>query len=372
MAVYRVVSLDVRTNALIAEIPVAGLSFGSVLNGVGELSGTVYLPPGTSTDALYLAAVYNDAVDEVRRQLIVERDGVIVWAGIIWASPYQDDNQSRSIKAAETWSYFRRRVIGTRRTYSQADQLAIARELIDDAQAVTGGDIGVTVGTETSGVLRDRKYERWEYKQLGEAVEQLAAVRDGFDFAIDPSWASNGDLVKTLTLSYPRRGRSFTSTGHVFEVGRNVIAWDWPSDGTRYANRIHNVGAGEAEAKLSDTVSDASQLDLPSVGGPGYPLIEKVISNTDTTTTSALRSQSLAELTVSAREVVLPSITVRADLDPIFGSYITGDSCRFICQPGITPRFPDGIDTFRRIIGWDVSVDDQGGEEVKLVLGDDV
>ena len=377
MATYRVLSLDVRTNAIISEIPVSGLSFSSVLNGVGDMQGTLHLPPGNTDADRYLATVYNDAVDEVRRQIVIERDDVIVWAGIIWASPYTDDNQARSVRAAETWSYFRRRTIGTRRTYkatsgASADQLKIVRDLINDAQAVTGGDINVTVGTETSGIYRDASFEAWEFKQVAESIEKLAATEYGFDFAIDPAWSSAGALVKTLRLSYPRRGRTFEETGHVFEVGKNVISWDWPTDGTRYANRIHNVGAGEAENTLRATVSDDAQLALAAAGGPGYPLIEKVITNTDIKATGQLTAQARDELKTSAREVVLPSITVRADLDPIFGSYITGDSCRFICQPHLSPRFPDGIDTYRRIVGWSVDVDDEGGEQVKLTLGNDL
>ena len=371
MATYRVIARDLRTQTRIAEIPLAGLSYGSILNGAGELSGTLFLPPGDSTYDKTLAAIFNDAVDEVRRELIVERDGVVVWTGVVWASPYQDDNQTRSVRAAETWSYFRRRIIGTRRVYAQADQLTIARQLMVDAQAVTGGNINVTIGSETSGVLRDRKYEAWEYKQLGEAIEQLAAVINGFDFAIDATWASNGDLTKTFRLSYPRRGRSQDQTGLMFEVGRNVISWDWPTDGTRYANRVHNIGAGEAEAMLRVTVSEESQLDSVASGGPGYPLIEKVVSHTDVSQLSTLTAQARDELLTSAREVVLPSVTIRADVEPFFGSYITGDSCRFVCQPGLSPRFPDGIDTLRRIVGWSVKVDDNGGEEVQLTLGDD-
>lgn len=371
MTTYRVISRDLRTQTRIAEIPLAGLSYGSILNGAGELSGTLMLPPGSSDYDKTLAAIFNDAVDEVRRELVVERDGVVVWTGIVWASPYQDDNQTRSVRAAETWSYFRRRVIGTRRAYVQADQLAIARQLMVDAQAVTGGNINVTIGSETSGVLRDRKYEVWEYKQLGEAIEQLAAVIGGFDFAVDATWDSAGALSKTFRLSYPRRGRTQESNNLVFEVGRNVISWDWPTDGTRYANQIHNIGAGEAEATVRVTVSEASQLDSLASGGPGYPLIEKVISHTDVVRTSTLTAQALDELSTSAKEVVLPSITVRADREPVFGSYITGDSCRFVCQPGLSPRFPDGIDTLRRIVGWSVKVDDNGGEEVQLTLGND-
>ena len=366
MADYRVIATDLRTGARIAELPLTGLSFSSTLNGAGELSGVLPLPSGDPQ----LAAVYNDAVDEVRRQLVVERDGVVVWCGVVWASPYDDVNQQRAVRASETWSYYRRRLIGTRRVYRNTDQFTIARQLLTDAHAVAGGDIGVTVGAETCGVLRDRNYEVWERKNLGEAVEELANVLDGFDFGIDAAWSPTGQLVKTFRVYYPRRGRRFALTGHVFEVGRNnLISWDWPTDGTRYANRIINIGAGEAEAQRSSVRANIGQLAALVDGGPGYPLIEHVMSNVEVTLQATLNSQAEKALGMFSQPVVVPTIEVRSDVDPIFGTYDLGDAIRFVCQPGITPRFPDGVDTYRRIVGWDVAVSDEGVDTVKLLLG---
>jgi hypothetical protein len=367
VADYRVIAADLRTGARIAELPLTGLSFSSTLNGAGQLSGVLPLPSGDPQ----LAAVYNDAVDEVRRQLVVERDGTVVWCGVVWASPYDDVRQERSVMAAETWSYYRRRIIGTRRIYRNADQFLIARQLLDDAHAATGGSIGVTVGSETCGVNRDRNYEIWERKNLGEAVEELADVLNGFDFGIDAAWSPTGELVKTFRLYYPRRGRRFEATGHVFEVGRNnLISWDWPSDGTRYANRIINIGAGEAESTLQSVRTNTSQLVALDAGGPGYPLIEHVMSHVDVSVVSTLNAQAEKALGMFSQPVVVPTIEVRADFNPIFGSYDLGDAVRFIVQPGgLSPRFPDGIDTFRRIVGWDVSVSDEGTDTVKLMLG---
>ena len=365
MAEYRVISTDVRTGVRIAELPLNRLSFGSVLNGAGELSGTLPLPVNDPV----LAATYVDAVDPVRRQLVVERDGAIVWCGLVWMSPYSDDDQTLEVRAAETWSYYRRRVITTRRVFTGADQFAIVRQLLNDAHAVSGGNVGVTVGTETCGVLRDRTYETWEFKNLGEAVKQLAEVIDGFDFSIEPAWSAAGTLTKTFRLYYPRKGARFSATGHVFEVGRNVITWDWPNDGTRYANRVHNVGAGQDAATLRVTRTASDQLTLPSAGGPGYPLIEDVISNTDVLKAVTLTAQADQTLGTLSRPVVIPQVTVRADVDPILGAWSIGDACRFICQPGLSPRFPNGIDTYQRIIASEVSVNDEGTEEVRLTFG---
>lgn len=371
MATYRCISLDLRTGTRIAELNVAGLRYGSRLNAVGELSGTVALPSPTSTANRSLAAQINDAVDECRRQIVVERDGVVVWCGIVWLSPYTDNPPQREIRGGESWSYFRHRYIAYNYSPTNVDQMTIAQQIVTNALANQGADIGVTVEASTSGVLRDRVYNSFELKPVGEAVEQLAQVDNGFDFAVDAAWSSTGTLTKTFRTQYPRRGRPYSQSGHIFEVGRNVVDWTWPTDGTRVANKVIGVGRGEGDAMLISSQSDVGQIIATSSGGPGYPLLEQTLSRTDVSVQSTLNDLSRARLKAVTKPVTLPEITIRAETDPVFGSYITGDSCRFVVPPNTSPRFPDGLDQTMRIVGWDVSVSDDGAESVKLILGDE-
>ena len=358
MATYRVIATSI-TGTRIAELQLNGLSFGSVLNGAGELSGRLPLPEGDPEAARALV----DAVDPVRRQLVVERDGAVVWCGIVWAAGYDDESRSVDVRAAETWSYYRRRTVATKRVYPPTDQLTIARQLLLDAHAETGGDIGVTVPARTCGVTRTYVAEVWERKNVADEVEGLALDDDGFDFSIDAAWTTAGALAKTFRFHYPRRGRRFAETGHVFEVGRNVISWDWPVDGTRYANRVIVTGAGTDALTKSSTRSDADQITA------GYPLVEVVEAQSQEAVQANLAARARALLRLYARPVVIPSVVVRGDIDPVFGAWQVGDACRFVCQPGLSPRFPDGLDDYRRIVGYEVSVSDEGTDEVRLDLG---
>lgn len=371
MPVYRCIASDVRTGTRIAELAVNGLRYSARLNAVGELTGTVALPALTTANNIALAAQINNAVDEGRRQIVVERDGIVVWSGIVWLSPYTDNPPQRQIHAAEDWSYFRHRVIS--KTYATGtggkDQLTIAQDLVTNALADAGADIGVTVEASLSGVTRVRTFNNFELKPVAESVEQLAACDNGFDFAIDAAYDGSGNLTKTFRTSYPRRGRNYQTSGFVFEVGRNVIQWAWPTDGTRMGNKVWAVGRGEGDAMVLSSQSDVSQIASLASGGPGYPLLENTISRTDVSEQATLDALAIARLKSSATPVTLPEITVRADLDPLFGSYITGDSCRFIVPPNTSPRFPAGLDSYYRIVGWDVSVSDEGAESVKLILG---
>jgi hypothetical protein len=358
VASYRVICVDTKSGTLLAEVPASGLSFASVLNGAGECSFSVPLGEDAS------AGVYVDATEPVRRSIVVERDGVIVWSGIVWATTYDDASRELEVRAAETWSYYRRRNIHTTLRYTQVDQFDIVRGILTWVHAQTGGDIGVTLGDEVGFFLRDREYLIWDAKNVGDAIEELADVIGGFDFYIDAAWGDDGRLVKRLRLFLLRRGRPPAETDLIFEVGRNVVEWTWPNDGTRYANRVVAFGAGQDNMRLrAQAVVATAQLNA------GYPLIDDVISDNDVTRLSTLRAKADQQLADLSQPVVLPEVTVRADELPLFGAYELGDGCRFVCPPGVSPRFPDGIEVARRIVGWQVRVSDEGTDEVRLSLG---
>jgi hypothetical protein len=108
----------------------------------------------------------------------------------------------------------------------------------------------------------------------------------------------------------------------------------------------------------------------------GYPLLEAVIPSKSIDNQYYLDSQARAHLTALANPVVIPEITVRGDLDPIFGSYSVGDDGRIRITD---ERFPApvaggaGIDTYRRIIGQNVTPGEGGIPEViVLPLGNPV
>ncbi len=109
--------------------------------------------------------------------------------------------------AREFESYFERRRIATTLAYQGVDQLTIAQELIDYAQTPVYGNIGVIVGSETSGVLIDRIYYDYELKGVYPAIQDLSRAEDGFDFNIKVEYDPiTEEPIKTLVLGYPRSG----------------------------------------------------------------------------------------------------------------------------------------------------------------------
>lgn len=344
MARYRFLVGDLLTGVLREEMPFTDIKYSQVLNAPGAFTASIGLRHPKATRA---------NLDPGRTVIYVERDGVLLWGGILWAANPSVDDAKIGVAGAGFWSYFRRRYIRTDKIYTATDQFAIAQDLLNYAQGITGGDIAVDVGAETSGVDRDRTYNSWERKNIGEAIEQLAAVEDGFDFAIDVAYDSGGTITKTFRPSYPQRGRS---TAIVFELGTNLRGLSQQINAAAQANLIDVIGSGDGAAMLIATVSDASVLAT-------YPLLEDVVSYKDVTETGTLTAHGNAELAARATPVETIPTVAQAGPDTGLGSYITGDE--------ITVRGHDGyvdVDDRMRITQFEVTVDDQGGENVALGL----
>lgn len=365
MAAYRFLVGDLvpsSGNGLRDEVPFSTVKYGHVLNRPGGLEATISLRHPKAT---------RDNLDPGRTAVHVERDGVITWSGIIWAVGGDIERDNLKVSAEGWWSYFRRRLIrsgtggpspstASSRVYLNQDQLFIARDLVNYAQAQPGGNIGVVVGseltTDNGGVQRhrDRTYEHYERKNLAEAVEQLAAVRDGFDFAVDVAYEA-GVITKRLRLGYPRRGRI---TDMVWELGTNLEGFSQDVDAGRQANQVDAFGAGEGDSMLIATAADTSQIGA-------YPLLEGVVTFKDTDTVAMLQAQAAMALTNLARPVAqVPTLLARqGNPDTGLGSFITGDSVRVRASTGWVD-----VDERMRIMEWSASVDQDGREQVSVAF----
>lgn len=358
MPTYRYILCDLLTNTELAELPLANVTFDLRLNGAGSLSADLPL-----TDPKVRA--FDPIGDTLpgRTAIYVDRDGVLLWGGIVWTRRTDQSNKLQ-LGCQEFESYFARRLITADAVFTQADQLAIARSLINTAQGKTGGNIGVLVGTETSGVLRDRVYDGYALKPVLEALQQLSAVQDGFDYAIEVFWdTTTGRPGKLLRLSYPQRGVVANLSGLLWEYPGNVQGYVWPEDATAQATTMYATGAGTPPGQLQSVAGGTI---------PGYPLLESKQSYTDVKIQATLDGHAAADLAAMQAPVVVPTITVRADLDPFIGSYTVGDEARLRITDD---RFPGtnsaaGLDVTKRITAIRVTPPGSRPESVTLTLGD--
>lgn len=342
---YRYLAADLLSGTIREEVPFDSCRYTEVLNRPGAITATIGLRHAKATRATLAPG---------KTALHVERDGIIRWSGILWTARASASGAGLEVGGEGWWSYFRRRHVRTTKTYTATDQLAIARDLLTYAQAQAGGNLGVVIGAETSGVLRDRTYESWARKNIGGAVEELAAVAGGFDF--EPAAAWTGQKVAwTFRLHYPRRGRV---TSLVWELGSNLEDLAEDVDSTRQANLVDAIGAGEGSAMILATATGARD---------GYPLLEAVVPLKDVSVGATL--QAHADLILKGTRLPLDrvprALASQRHPDTTLGAYGPGDT--------VALRAADGwiaVAQSARVMEVAVSVDREGAEAVEVAFAE--
>jgi len=355
---YRYLFADLLTNNIIAELPLTSVSFTQQLNQAGTLSGQLLLS-GLNANTFNVL----NATIPAKTGIYVDRNGTLVWGGVIWGRPYSSDSQTLSIEAREFESYFERRKITTTTAFTNIDQLSIAQNLITQAQSAVYGNIGVTVGTETSGVLLSRTYYSYEYKQVYGAIQDLARQNNGFDFNIKVSYDGSGNPAKILQLGYPRIGTVYSAnsiTAPVFELpASNIVSYSLSEDGSASANTIYALGAGSNEGKLIATAQDTTKF------ASGYPLLEEQVNYSEITDSTYLEQLATGQVLSVSNPITIFRVTVPAYVEPQFGTYSLGDDARLRITDS---RFVTTLDNIYRIVGLTVSPGEDGPERVVLTL----
>lgn len=360
MTTYRYLFADLRTNAILAELPLTGVSFNQNLNAVGTLQGNLEI-----TDLSETAMNIMPATIPTRCAIYVDRNGELIWGGIIWSRSYSSSTQKISLTAREFLSYFERRRITTDSVYTATDQLNVARGLIINAQGASGsaGNIGITFGAETSGVNISKNYYAYELKTVYSALADLSKSSTGFDYRVDVAYDGSGNPTKTLKLGYPRLGTAYSSTNANIPVlefpAGNVIEYEWPEDGSQAANILYASGAGSNEGKLISTQTNTA---YPAAG---WPTLEDSANYSDVTDQTLLTNLAAGQLAA----VVYPPTTLKVVLpgnqNPEIGSYNVGDDVRVRIRD---PRFPNGIDQTMRLVSMGVQVGETSAETQTLTL----
>lgn len=368
MTSYRYLFADLLTNQVNAELNLTSVNFTQQLNASGTFSGELLI----SDQTLDTANILNSTVP-ARTALYVDRDGILVWGGIVWHRQYNSATQRMQITGREFESYFDRRIVynttGTATVFSNTDQLTIAQTLINNAQAVPNGDIGVQVPATTSGKLVNRTYYNYELKTVYTALQDLAQQSNGaaggfgFDFNIQVAYDGAGNPTKTLNFGYPQSGTRYSATSAtapVFEFpAGNTISYEYAEDGSLAANRVWVAGAGSNEGKNLQVASDDTKLTA------GWALTEIADNRTDIIDTTILQNLAAGQLAAVSYPPVTLKVVAPPFQSPVFGSYAIGDDVRIRIRDDF---FPNGIDTTYRLVALNVTAGENSAELVTLTL----
>ncbi|WP_399088038.1 hypothetical protein ACGH2B_12535 [Streptomyces sp. BBFR2] len=359
---YRVLLCDLRTDQLLDAVPVSGLSIDDYIGKAGSLSATIPLPNAA------VAARVRAALVPGRTAVWVERGREIWWGGVLWTASIQSTERgflSAQIQAGTWDTYLDHRMVVDTLTATGTDQFDLARGLLDYVQNTPGGDIGITVGTELSGTLRDRTYSRYDLPKVRDLLDQLASVQGGFEWRIASYRdAASGRRVKRLQLGAPtiRTGTSEIVLDHPGPV----LAYTWPVDATVQANAWQSRGAtnNDNQAETSYPLMSRLLVDSEEIAA-GWPRLDGSSDYSTVEQQPTLDAHASADLAAALHPRTIPELTVdmaRSGLSPA----LLGATIRLRIRD---LWWPDGLDERYRVVGLAITPPERGhSETAKLYL----
>lgn len=217
---YRYLTTDALTNKVLAwDLPLTGVEFGPALSATGSLTGAV---------EPRLAHLVRSQLDPGNTKIYVERDGRLLWGGLIWRADPQ--GQQLNIEASGWGSYPYRRYdlhgqLNARGPYTYADPCKVVRDVWAYCQETPDGQLGIQVDDTTSkvtvGTPEDPyRIDWWDTPSLGDVISDMVAVEGGPEWTEDATW-QNGTPQGRVRIGWPRLGRRRTDIH--FESGVNVV-----------------------------------------------------------------------------------------------------------------------------------------------------
>lgn len=390
---------DLRNNDIVGELDLQNVSYSRILSGIGEFNGSIsinrdtlaFLSPQSGGDGLISPLLdrsfpTNDirsVTTPGRFGLYAYRDGQPVWGGILWKRQYNSANGTgvMALSAKTFESYFYHRFQHVTKYWSNNDQLDIARWLVENNN--TAKDLLIDVDQIKSNKMRERTMFGYEYKSIGEELEQLAALIDGFDWNVEIGVDENGSPTRTLRFYYPRAGVSREKTTLQFAYPGVIKSYVMTDDSETGGNFIWTIGAGEGTEMIVQSAADYGQLEN------GWPMLEASRSYKSVVRPSTLLEHANQALEKLNTPISIFEVDLRGDLNPLFGTYRLGDWARFrfkdyyfYTPETVVSTQPETANSriydapvheqMARITGYTVTIDNTSGvESITLELGGD-
>lgn len=286
-------------------------------------------------------------ITELVTDLHIYRDGERLYRGRVGATrdTADADRHTVDVQTADYRALLLRRILydSDQLSWVATDQADIALELIGETQSRIHGDLGITEGVgNPTGVTRDRNYEPG--KPIGEAIQELSEVIDGFDWDINPD-------TKALDIYYPERG---TDNGVVLDYGGLVTGFTRAVDPSRYANAVRLNGDELLLAESREAADLGSRAEGRWDAQHGY-----------TTITDQGTLDDRADWHIEQDQLLVPAYTLRLRAGRWEGpDHIwLGDPCQVVLRAGRLE-----VDTVQRVWEIAVSLGDSGEEDVQVTL----
>ena len=349
----------------IADLNLTNVEWQRLRNGAGTFRGTVKLPPPVSPDARIQCQLLREATDNGTTCIYVLRDNVPMGAWIVWGQNYNSDNQTIDINGSELTSYFRRRIIedvtgdlDVRVSYegqpmydAVADMVSKVNDIGLSLDVASGGpELPETVpATDTAAEVAGTGWKGTDVKLVADAIDELAAMEDGFDYRVD--------LVRIPGVGFERRFVLRESlaeeTGIVAKYGSTLSKFGVQRRGDVRSNDVIVVGGSDGDKRPYGRVTE--ELFTPR--------LQTVVQSSDEADGDRLDAAAQAAMDASRTGEVLSFDVIEDGVDAVIGALYPGDRARIVIPPHRDPWFCNGLDATVPTLGFTVNVPDSGGRE---------
>jgi hypothetical protein len=380
VATYRVIAADLLTGRLITEVPVSACEFECALNGAGAMTASVSL--GSRRIEAVRTIIAGTA--PARTAWYIERDGELVWGGIVWGRRYLATTRTLRLDGREFLSYFTKRYPESDIDWTHVGSDGVVAS--DAIKALIGGTMEQASGRlgwewanpafQPTGQARVR--DIWAFdegKTVLDRVLQVAVQPGGPDVWTSAEY-TDGYVRRILHLGNDRdslsAGRPVSQTGLEFALGVEALDLEATEDGLQASNTVRVVG-GLPDGAASGTRPPTAEVGLGAPLVEGWPILETQIGVPLAQDATSVNSNALgyANMLWRPRASIVAPIRGSSPRYP-FGTYDVGDGASVRVDPGVDPRFPDGLLAAGRIAAYTVKWDASGEDTVPSLALEEV
>lgn len=356
---YRLWVADTRSGRLLWELPMKACTWDSKLNDVGTIRATLAVEQTWDTlsdqDERDPRILLREILSGPWRFSLVLRWGT----NVVWAGPYISPHRPRpadiELGGAEVGRLLSKRALVKPGAVAATDPSAdtvigpgvskghAAWVLLNQLVTGAGNDLPITAVDPAGGGVDYRTYYGYDLATYWDKLYQLSQEVDGPEIRFDPQVATRADgeyLSWVAQIGAPHVGRATTTW--VFDSDTSAVV-GFDGDGARMAFGVWSAGAGQSRDKVITHRTDTSLLNI------GWPMLEAIdTAHSSETTYPVLDAHTQAVLATWKQPVVSYQVSVRADSDPMVGTYRVGED--FAVEVHDDPIIPDGLYR-RRIVG---------------------
>jgi len=320
MADYTYYAFRLLTGDVITELPLRGGTPSWAVNDPGDLGSPRVDLNGLSP---FQRAEVRSATVPWLNGIAVDRDGVIIWSGVITGRRYNSAGQGTyQLACPGLMAYWRRLFVTYNISLDNIDQFLLARGLAGRGQ----NQIPYAVDSDNSGVLKDLKLAASDLKPVLDVILDLADNVNGFEFALDTAWDTTTNLERVthrFRLGSPRLGRrSIAGDVLLLEWPGNVENYTWDEDGDEFATEIWGSTQSNEGVTMIRSKENATLL------AQGFPRVMGSRSWPGISQAATLDAHIVTALAQSAGYTDAPTFIVSDSGDTSAGFWAVGDDVR--------------------------------------------